>query len=400
MSTAHTPTIIPADELKEELVKANLTEAIITGLQTKWDAINTKIENIDQYNVIDRMRKDVKGYRLAGEKIFEHEIAERHKMHKEAIAKKKEVLSPILQIEEQTKARIFEYEMEQEAIAREKEAARARAIQERHNLCLEMGFALRDGVWIQGDTGIDAEDVLKADDAKWMTLKAQMGLVFREAEDRRVAAEEAAKELERKEAELREREAAVKKAEDDARYRVNMERARQMMELGMTLSNEQLTCHNQHPVEPFTLSYGAAELFQYSEEDWMKELGRAKGAVDERTATTRALKEKADKEAAIAKAAEDARIREEERKRIEQAAKDKEVADKADQAERIARLGDAEVIRSFMNIIKEAGSGAAVISSEATSVEGIAATKKALADLKVVYGDLARTMSHLEEMKK
>jgi hypothetical protein len=213
-------------ELNQELTKANLTQAIIAGLQGQAEVLLAeKITSKADYEAVDRFRKDVKNYRLAGEKIFEHEIAERNRLHKEAIAKKKDVLAPIIDVENKAKARVFEWEYEQEQKAKKAEEDRLRAIEERKTALMEMGYMLKEGVWTLEAMSVDAEEVLKASYEKWTNLFRSLRMHGEEvaaakAEAIRLQEEEAARLLKDRQ-ELEAREAALKEAEAKMRASVN-----------------------------------------------------------------------------------------------------------------------------------------------------------------------------------
>jgi hypothetical protein len=213
-------------ELNQELTKANLTQAIIAGLQGQADILLAeKITSKADYEAVDRFRKDVKNYRLAGEKIFEHEISERNRLHKEAIAKKKDVLAPIVDVENKAKARVFEWEYEQEQKAKKAEEDRLRAIEERKTALMELGYMLKEGVWTLEAMSVDAEEVLKASYEKWTNLFRSLRMHGEEvaaakAEAIRLQEEEAARLLKDRQ-ELEAREAALKEAEAKMRASVN-----------------------------------------------------------------------------------------------------------------------------------------------------------------------------------
>lgn len=232
-------------ELNQELNKANLTQAIIVGLQGQAEVLLAeKITSKADYEAVDRFRKDVKNYRLAGEKIFEHEISERNRLHKEAIAKKKDVLAPIVDVENKAKARVFEWEYEQEQKAKKAEEDRLRAIEERKTALMELGYMLKEGVWTLEAMSVDAEEVLKASYEKWTNLFRSLRMHGEEvaaakAEAIRLQEEEAARmlkekqELEAREAALKEAEAKVRASRMDARKSQMLAACPDMVEAGL-----------------------------------------------------------------------------------------------------------------------------------------------------------------------
>ena len=422
-------TITQPEDMKGELKKANLTEAIISSKQEQWLAINAEITDKAQYDTVDRFRKDVKGLRLAGEKIFEHEIAERHRAHKEAIAKKKEVLEPIITMEEQAKARIFEYEEGQRQIAIKREEERRAELDARNNACLEMGFMLRDGVWTLEGTSVDAEEILKADHAKWTALKGSMAVVAGEVADRKEKERLAALEIERKEKEQQERELELQRKEKEAAEKLAVIRKAELVALGA----------NEEEVEWVG--------FDVTEAEWVEVIANVASIVKERQeGEAVALEEKKRQELLdsrvkvllasgykertqdgalyldtpngivllerkvianeqdggvvagwihlgevelerIAMAAEE-RIRQQERERIAKEAEDRADAEKKAANLRIAQHGDKELLRQSMVLLQNAGSGIAVLTASAQSDAGKKQLEDATNKLRSLYAQV------------
>ena len=406
-------------ELNQELNKANLTQAIIAGLQGQAEVLLAeKITSKADYEAVDRFRKDVKNYRLAGEKIFEHEIAERNRLHKEAIAKKKEVLAPIVDVENKAKARVFEWEYEQEQKAKQAEEERLRAIEERKTALMELGYMLKDGVWTLEAVSVDAEEVLRASYEKWTNLFRSLRMHGEEvaaakAEAIRLQEEEAARLLKEKQ-ELEAREAALKEAEAKVSAAINEARKNELLAVGLEEFKTRLIAEGS---EGDIYSIYIEGLHSYTDEDWAVQLGRAKEAVKDRDArkaeqaAARARQELIDtrvarlKEAgwevrknegqhdtlllavsedletefydftigdmtepmykemveagerALARrqAAKDEAIRQQERDRIAKEAADKAEAERLATEQRIAADGDKELVRQSLVVIQNAG---------------------------------------------
>ena len=431
-------TITQPDDMKGELKKANLTEAIISSKQEQWLAINTQITDKAQYDTVDRFRKDVKGLRLAGEKIFEHEIAERHRAHKEAIAKKKEVLEPIITMEEQAKARIFEYEEGQRQIAIKKEEERRAELNARNNACLEMGFMLRDGVWTLEGTSVDAEEILKADHAKWTALKGSMAVVAGEVADRKEKERLAALEIERKEKEQQERELELQRKEKEAAEKLAVIRRAELVALGANEEEIEWALRSHplafsdaewpHVVMDVTntingrLEQEARDAEEKKRQELiesrikaLKEAGWELCEPEERQAiglmvtngnTThwdellidsivsshevhfQALVEKGQAELARRKQVAEDAIRQQERERIAKEAEAKAQAEKEAAALRVAQHGDKELLRQSMVLLQNAGSGIAVLTASAQSEAGKKQLEDATNKLRNLYAQV------------
>ena len=427
-------TITPPEDMKGELKKANLTEAIISSKQEQWLAINAQITDKVQYDTVDRFRKDVKGLRLAGEKIFEHEIAERHRAHKEAIAKKKEVLEPIITMEEQAKARIFEYEEGQRQIAIKREEERRAELDARNNACLEMGFMLRDGVWTLEGTSVDAEEILKADHAKWTALKGSMAVVAGEVADRKEKERLAALEIERKEKEQQERELELQRKEKEAAEKLAVIRRAELVALGASEEEIALWWTGVPDAEWADVLINVTAIVKERQEQEardaeekkrqeliesrikaLKEAGWELCEPEERQAiglmvtngnTThwdellidsivsshevhfQALVEKGQAELARRKQVAEDAIRQQERERIAKEAEAKAQAEKEAAALRVAQHGDKELLRQSMVLLQNAGSGIAVLTASAQSEAGKKQLEDATNKLRNLYAQV------------
>ncbi len=339
-------TITTPDNLSAELEKVNITTAMIARMKDHADALLAHpIASKKDFEAVDLFRKDVKRTRLAGETLFEQEREARHAAWQEVINKKKTVMAPFLDVEERAKARQFEWNFQQEEKAREAEAIRVKQIQERNNACIEMGFVLRDGVWSLEGLSVDAEEVLTADADKWQNLSRSMAVVASEVAERREKERLAAEEVERKRLELEAREAAIK-AQEEA---IEKEKQLAAAKLDQSRYNELVAVgavQSELPLGSYSI---------YSEEQWSEVVRNAAQVVgvrreNERVAAEAAEAERVQREAAIAdKAIEDERVR------LENAAKEQaELAAYAEQ-QRIAMDGDMEYVRQALAILQGSG---------------------------------------------
>lgn len=210
-------------ELNQELTKANLTQVTIAALIEEAEPLLAeKAETPERVKLIDGIRKKAKYMKVAGEKIFEYEIAERHRLHKEAIAKKKDVLSGIIDVEERAKARILEWDLK---IQQQKEAeakAFQAEVQARNNSLMSLGYILMDGVWTLDGVSVDAEVVLKETHHQWNEIRfPQLRMHGEEVAAAKAEAvrlqEQEAERLRKEREELEAREAALKEREDALR---------------------------------------------------------------------------------------------------------------------------------------------------------------------------------------
>ena len=280
--------------LQQELAKVNITDAIIADLKEEAGVVlASPITSDAEVLRVHGIRKKAKYMKVGGEKLFDHEISSLHKAHRAAIEKKKSVLAPIIEVEEQAKARIFEWEYKLEQEAKQREEARLKAIQERNTACMEMGFVLKDGVWTQDGMSVDAEEILKMDAERWEARKTSMRVIQAEAEERREKERLAALEVERLKKELEEREAALKLREQQMRDSRKEARKNELLTLGCEQNGDFLVLRH--------LSVVVSNLAAQDDDEWQATLFEASNQAS-------LLKE--EREAYVAKAAREALIKE------------------------------------------------------------------------------------------
>jgi len=410
------------EPLTQELTKANITEALVADLKEEAEIkLAEDIKDDAEAKLVDGLRKRAKYMRIGGEKAFDHEIAERHRLHKEAIAQRNKVLKPIIDVEERAEARLFVWKHEQEKIAKEKEEARRAELEARNNACLEMGFQLKDGVWSLEGMNVDAEDVLKADHEKWGNLQRSMQVIAAEVAERREKERLLAEENARRAKEIEDREAALRLQEQQMRERVNEARRNELLAIGYTSHDsvvlhaldEEGWQHYLHGARMIVAEQRQQELVEHrakalKEAGWVEtELGVITlitpeqedsiqiGSVYQKADETFSIMlERGHAELARRKQAEEAAIAAKaiEEDRLRREAAEAEALRKAQEEEqaRILRDGDKEFIRQALVAVENAGKHISPMIAQAKSDNGKSALSIARDGLLEIHRTLTR----------
>jgi hypothetical protein len=221
--------IIPIEEqISKELVKHNVTQAVISTLQEKYGHLKINgIEDKETYLLVKDGRKECKAFRVAAKKICEKGREEAVAIQKAWVAKQKEVTDQIAAIEDPLEEQEKEYEA---AVAKEKEDRKRKQEEQlimRQQVLTSMGALYRDGSFAIGDVSFELSVVKESEQDIWEEsilpkFKEEYEKVEAERiEQERIKQEREAEmkrqqeELERKQKELAEKEAALLKAQQE-----------------------------------------------------------------------------------------------------------------------------------------------------------------------------------------
>lgn len=220
--------VTPIEEkINNELVKANVTEAIIASLKEKYLPLKINgIEDKETYIQVKEARKECKGLRVMAEKICKKGREDAVAIQKAWVAKEKEVAGKIGEVEDYLEKQEKDYE----ALVEKEKADRKRKQEEQFILrqaeLSKMGVLYSDGNFTLNDVSFEMALIKECEPDVWEDAvlpkyKAAFAVIEAErAEQDRIKNEREAEikrqqeEVERKQRELEEREAAIKKAEE------------------------------------------------------------------------------------------------------------------------------------------------------------------------------------------
>lgn len=321
-------------EIKNELVKANVTDAVIAALEEKYGKLKlSSVDDKEGYLEICEARKQVRKVGIVTEKICKKGREDAVAIQRKWIGKEKEILDRVAVTQDKLDAEIKLYEDE---VARKEEEIRQQQennYQERQRVIIKMGATYNNGSFELNGVSYDMDLLKTADKETWeevMLPKYQREFekleVIRAAEEKKKE-EDAAKlkaeqeELEKQKAELaRQQDEIRKQMEEINKQKLDQERLvmeqqqkeanelrekqdaqnkarmQQVMGLGLTYSGQ----HKSFVYEDVNVA--EVDIIAYSQPDWDKMIAEITPIIQERKdAAIKREQEKREKEIEDAK---------------------------------------------------------------------------------------------------
>lgn len=237
--------VIPIEEqISQELVKHNVTQAVISTLQEKYGQLKISgIEDKETYLQVKEGRKECKAFRVAAKKICEKGREEAVAIQKAWVAKQKEVTDQIAAIEDPLEEQEKAYEA---AVAKEKEDRKRRQEEQlimRQQILTGMGALYSDGSFHLGEVSFELSVVKESEPDIWEeSILPKFKEEYQKVEAERIELERVKREqeaemkrqqdeLERKQKELAEKEAALKAAQEEQERKQREEEERKEVEI-------------------------------------------------------------------------------------------------------------------------------------------------------------------------
>lgn len=232
------------EQISQELVKQNVTQAVISGLKEKYAHLKISgIEDKETYLLVKEGRKECKAFRVLAKKICEKGREDAVAIQKAWVKKQKEVTDEIAAIEDPLEEQERGYEA---AVAKEKEERKRRQEEQlimRQQVLTGMGALYSDGSFHLGEVSFELSVVKESEPDIWEEsilpkFKEEYEKVEAERiEQERVKREREAEmkrqqdELERKQKELAQKEAALKAAQEEQARRQKEEEDEKLAEI-------------------------------------------------------------------------------------------------------------------------------------------------------------------------
>lgn len=237
-------TVVPVEEqITQELVKANVTEALIANLKEKY--LPLKINGIDDketYLQVKDARKECKSLRVMAEKICKKGREEAVAIQKAWVSKEKDVTGRIGEVEDHLEKQEKDYEAAVEADKQRRKRAQEEQLIMRQQSLSSMGVVYDNGNFTLGDVSFEMSVIKECDPEIWENdIKPKYEEEFRKVEVERIEQERIKQEkeaelkrqqeeMERRERELAEKEAALKAAQEEQERKQREEEARKKIE--------------------------------------------------------------------------------------------------------------------------------------------------------------------------
>jgi len=343
-------------KIETDLVKSNVTKAVIASLKEKYGSLKLKsLDDKESYLELKEAAKECSKLRNLAKKICTSGREDAVKVQKLWVAKEKEVVGEILAIETPLDEEISKFDAEVERIKVEEKNRQEEAYMHRTQSLTKMGAVYSNNEFTLGEFSIESNLVKDCSQEVWESdmlpkFQEQYQIIEAEriAEEQRKAAEAA--ELKRKQDELveqqrkfQEEQAEFKRKQDEA-ARIERERIEEENREKLRLQNELQNTRLQKlmPFNPYAHNVNTTSLWALSEEEFVATLNSTK----ETHELAEANKQKQISEAAAAKErerlAEESRLAEIKRQQEEQR-----------KAEELAAAGDKANWENFIEQVSK-----------------------------------------------
>lgn len=219
-------------EIKNELVKANVTDAVLAALEEKYGGLKLKsIDDKESYLEICEARKEVRKVGIITEKICKKGREDAIAIQKKWLGKETDILAKVAITQDKLDAEKKKYEDE---VARKEEEIKQQQennYQERQRVIIKMGAAYDNGSFVLNGVSYDMDLLKTADKETWEEV--MLPKYKREFEKLEVARAEEEKRKEAEATKLREEQEKLQKEREE------FERQREEMRLQQEEMNRQ-----------------------------------------------------------------------------------------------------------------------------------------------------------------
>lgn len=233
--------MLPEMELEKtintELVKANVTEQVIAALKEKYGGLVLKsVDDKESYLELKASKREVAKVRILAEKITKRGRESAIKIQRLWLAKEKEVVGKIDEVESHLANEIKKFDDEVERKENEERIKREEAFIARQASLLKYGAEYRNGNYELAELSYETELIKQADSDMWdEVILPKYKRVYEQKEAARVAEETRRREeMERQEKErkeLEEKQQAFRKEQEEfERQKLEMQRQKEESE--------------------------------------------------------------------------------------------------------------------------------------------------------------------------
>lgn len=246
--------VLPIEEqISQELVKANVTEAVIASLRERFMGLKiADINDKETYLIVKEGRKECKSIRVIASKICKKLREDAVAIQKASVAKEKYVTGSIAEIEDALQEQEDWYESE---VAKEKEARKRKQEEQlivRQQTLTNMGALYSDGNFTLGEVSFELSLIKESENDIWEETilpkfkeeyeKVQAEYIEQQRKEQEKADElkRQQEELEQRQKELEEKESELKKEAErqadeyrKAREKRELARTEQLLTLGL-----------------------------------------------------------------------------------------------------------------------------------------------------------------------
>lgn len=210
-----------------KLVQANVTDKVLAALKEKYGGMKLKsLDDKESYLEIKAAAKECGKVRTLAVKICKEGREEAVKTQKLWIAKEKEVVGKVAEVEDALDAEIDRFDKEVERLANEEKERQEAAYINRQALLTKMGATYSDGSFILGSASFEAALIKGSDEDIWSeTILPKFQAEYEKIEAVRIVEEkkkaEEAAELKRQQDELQKQQAELKAQQEEMQRKID-----------------------------------------------------------------------------------------------------------------------------------------------------------------------------------
>lgn len=215
-------TVVSLDSVIEtKLVQNNVTEMVLSSLKEKYGGLKLKaLDDNESYLELKAAAKDCAKVRTLAVKICKEGREEAVKTQKLWIAKEKEVVGKVAEVEDALDAEIDKYDKEVERLANEEKERQESAYINRQAQLTKMGATYVDGCFVLGDASFEAILIKESSQDVWEeSVIPKFQAEYEKIESVRIAEEkknqEAEAELKRQQDELARQQAELRRQQEE-----------------------------------------------------------------------------------------------------------------------------------------------------------------------------------------
>lgn len=215
-------TVVSLDSVIEtKLVQNNVTEMVLSSLKEKYGGLKLKaLDDKESYLELKAAAKDCAKVRTLAVKICKEGREEAVKTQKLWIAKEKEVVGKVAEVEDALDAEIDKYDKEVERLANEEKERQESAYINRQAQLTKMGATYVDGCFVLGDASFEAILIKESSQDVWEeSVIPKFQAEYEKIESVRIAEEkkkqEAEAELKRQQDELARQQAELRRQQEE-----------------------------------------------------------------------------------------------------------------------------------------------------------------------------------------
>jgi len=215
-------TVVSLDSVIEtKLVQNNVTEMVLSSLKEKYGGLKLKaLDDKESYLELKAAAKDCAKVRTLAVKICKEGREEAVKTQKLWIAKEKEVVGKVAEVEDALDAEIDKYDKEVERLANEEKERQESAYINRQAQLTKMGATYVDGCFILGEASFEAVLIKESSQDVWEeAVIPKFQAEYEKIESVRIAEEkkkqEAEAELKRQQDELARQQAELRQQQEE-----------------------------------------------------------------------------------------------------------------------------------------------------------------------------------------